>query len=274
MSILDRILTETRDLVACRKKAVPLSVLEESPYFSGPTLSLEQALRAKDLSFIAEIKKASPSQGIIRADFDVQTIARQYKMNGAAAISVLTEPRFFKGSLDNLAIARQAVDLPLLRKDFILDEFQLYEARAYGADAVLLIAAALDGRQLFDLHQAASEMGLSCLVEIYRLEEMDKIDFNQVSILGVNNRDLHTFEVDINHSLRAFSCAPPDVVRVSESGLRTPEDLLHLYRNGVDAVLIGETFMRASDPGVSLRSMREAVVAPPPATASHLRRVV
>lgn len=257
MTILDKIVADTRDLVARRKQKIPVSSLKDFPYYQSPTLSFEAALRSRNLAIIAEIKKASPSKGVIRHDFDVQEIAREYKLNGASAISVLTEPDYFQGSLENLKLARQAVDLPLLRKDFIIDPYQVYEARAYGADGILLIAAVLEKNQLRDLHDAAASLGLSCLVEVYDIQELDRIDFDQVRILGVNNRNLHTFTVDIDHSLRVFEVAPVDLVRVSESGLRTAADLTHLRRNGIDAVLIGERFMQAREPGLMLRKLNE-----------------
>ncbi len=259
MTILDRIVDDTRALIAKRKQAVPARVLEQRIASAGATRSLEAALRRDHLAILAEIKKASPSKGVIREDFDVPDLARQYEASGAAAVSVLTEPLHFQGSLDNLALARQVVDLPLLRKDFIVDPYQLLEARAFGADAVLLIAAVLSRDELFDLHQAAHELGLDCLVEVYERSEIDRLDFDQVKILGVNNRDLRTFEVDINHSPRVFEDAPADVVRVSESGLRAADDLAHLRRHGVDAVLIGETFMRAAEPGKTLRALQADV---------------
>ncbi len=259
MTLLDRIVEDTRALVERQKQAVPVRVLEERASAAGATRSLEKALRQDELAVLAELKKASPSKGVIRNDFDVPDLARQYADHGADAVSVLTEPTHFQGSLDNLALARQTIDLPLLRKDFIVDPYQLIEARAYGADAVLLIAAVLDRHALYDLHQAAGELGLACLVEIYQHHELDRIDFDQVKILGVNNRDLRTFEVDINHSLRVFEDAPRDVVRVSESGLRTADDLTHLRRYGVDAVLIGETFMSAPHPGRKLAALKQEV---------------
>ena len=259
MTILDRIVEDTRALVARRKQVVPVRVLEERASAVGATRSFEQALRQTNLAVLAELKKASPSKGLIRDDFDAADLARQYDQHGAEAVSVLTEPTYFQGALDNLALARRAIELPLLRKDFIIDPYQLVEARAYGADAVLLIAAVLDRHALYDLHQAAKHLGLDCLVEIYQLEELDKLDFDQVTLLGVNNRDLRTFEVDLNHSLRVFEAAPQGVVRVSESGLKTAEDLAHLRQHGVDAVLIGETFMRAPHPGRALAALKQAV---------------
>lgn len=259
MTILDKIVEDTRRRVERARREVPVSALEKRPFFHSPTLAFGDALRADGLAFITEIKKASPSKGVLRREYDVAEIARDYKLNGSTALSVLTEPTFFQGSLDHLALARQTVDLPILRKDFIVDPYQLVEARAYGADAVLLIASVLERRQLYDLHQAASELGLACLVELYDLSELDRVDFDQVRILGVNNRDLRTFEVDIDHSLRVFAHAPAEVTKISESGLRTARELAHLYRHGVHGVLIGETFMRAASPGEELRGLRTAL---------------
>ncbi len=259
MTILDTLVEATRARVARSKRDVPVRRLEESPLFRRPTLPLGRALRRPDLAVLAEIKRASPSQGLIRQDFDVAALARQYERHGAAAVSVLTEPQHFQGSLDHLALARRSVGLPLLRKDFIVDAYQLVEARACGADAVLLIAAVLDRAQLADLHAAAAALGLSCLVEVYERSELEKIDFGQVEVLGVNNRDLRTFAVDVEHALRVFADVPGGVVRVAESGLRTAADLAHLRRHGVDAVLIGETFMRAAQPGEALAKLQGEV---------------
>ena len=265
-TILDQIVADTRDLLAQRKRQIPVDALRDKPGYHAPTLSLERALRASGdglpgPAVIAEIKPASPSKGRLRAELDVAQIARSYKSARAAAISVLTEPVHFKGSLDNLQKARHACDLPLLRKDFIVDAYQLHEARAYGADAVLLIAAILDQDELAALHAEATALGLSCLVELYDEAEMEKVDFEQVRILGVNNRDLRTFTVDLDHSLRVFDRAPGHVVRVSESGIRSGADVAHLVSRGVHGVLIGETFMRADDPGCALRQLRREAMA-------------
>lgn len=261
MSVLDRIVGDTREALGRRRRDVPLSRLENARHFSRTPLSLAAALRRDELAVIAEVKKASPSRGVIREDFDPAGIAEQYEEAGAAAISVLTEPLHFQGSLEHLEAVRGAVGVPLLRKDFVIDAYQLFEARAYGADAVLLIAAALDRAQLHDLLQAAAELELSALVEVYELSELDRIDFDEVSILGVNNRDLRTFEVDVDHSLRVFQHVPAEIVRVSESGLSAAAELRHLRGNGVDAVLIGETFMRAKIPGDALRRLMEECAA-------------
>jgi len=259
VSILDDIIDDTRDLVERRKNETPISELQERPlYTDREPLSLIEALKERGLSFIAEIKKASPSKGELREDFDPASIAQQYAAHGAAAISVLTEPQHFEGALEHMAWIRAHVpETPLLRKDFIIDPYQLVEARAVGADAVLLIATALDPGQLSELHQAATELGLSCLVEVYAEEDLDKIDWNQVNMLGVNNRDLHTFEVDIENSLRIFEQTPKSVGRVAESGLSDPETLVRLRKAGVNGVLIGEHLMRAEHPGEALSQLRE-----------------
>lgn len=255
MSILNRIIEDTRLLVGERKQRIPVDDLERSSHFRAPTLSLAYALRKPDLTVIAEIKKASPSKGLIRAEFPVQELALSYKHGGAHALSVLTEPKYFLGSPEYLKHVRRTVDLPLLRKDFMVDPYQVYEARAWGADAILLIAAVLDKALLFDLHQLADELGLSCLVEVHDPSELDKLDLDQVKVVGVNNRNLHDFSVDLDQSLRVFAQVPAPIVRVAESGLRTPQDLAYLRQNGVDAVLIGETFMRATQPGDALRKL-------------------
>jgi len=258
MSTLDTIVSDTRELVARRKKEAPLQELEQRPFYTDrEPLSLVEALKSRGMSFLCEVKKASPSKGVIREPFKPAQIAQSYARHGANAISVLTEPTHFQGSLQNLAWIRAHVeDVPLLRKDFIIDPYQLVEARAVGADAVLLIATILDANQLYDLHAAATELGLSCLVEVYAREDLDKIDFDQISILGVNNRDLNTFKVNVDNSLRIFEHVPRSVGRVSESGLSDPETLVRLRQNGVNGVLIGEHFMRADDPGEALDRLR------------------
>ena len=259
MTVLNDIVSDVRAELQGRKQRMSRPGLEEMPLFDRTPHALADALQADDLTIISEVKKASPSRGVIREDFDPVDLARQYDESGAAAISVLTEPQHFQGRLDYLADIRPVTSLPLLRKDFIIDPYQLVEARAYGADAVLLIAAILDKAQLRDLHAAADELGLSCLVEVYKIEELDKVDFDQISILGVNNRDLRTFEVDVTHALDVFEQVPEGVIRIAESGLKTSDDLAHLYANGIDAVLIGETFMRAQRPGEALKKMKKQV---------------
>lgn len=258
VSILDDIIDDTRELVERRKNETPLSELKDRPFYNDrEPLSLVEALKERGLSFIAEVKKASPSKGVLREPFDPATVAQQYAQHGAAAISVLTEPLHFQGSIEHMAWIRAHVpETPLLRKDFIIDPYQLVEARAVGADAVLLIATALDPGRLSELHAAATELGLSCLVEVYTEEDLDKIDWDQVTVLGVNNRDLHTFEVDIEHSLRIFDQTPKSVGRVAESGLSDPKTLVRLRKAGVNGVLIGEHFIRADHPGKALSQLR------------------
>ena len=256
MSILTTIVDETRKSVAQRKAVRPVSLLGENISMLPPARDFAGALRQPELSFIAEIKRASPSKGWIRKDLNPAKIARQYEEAGARAISVLTDEEFFKGSLEDLKAVRAAVGLPLLLKDFVVDAYQLYEARAFGADAVLLIAAILNAQQLHDLQSQAGDLGLQCLVEVYEKSEMDRINWPSTQLLGVNNRNLHTFAVDINHSVRLLCQCPPHVVRVSESGLGSAEQLAQIRQHGIDAVLIGESFMRAEHPGQALETLR------------------
>ena len=257
MTVLDRIVTDVKIALERHKHLTPVHELEAAIRTARPVRDFESALNGPKLAVIAEIKRRSPSKGLLRDPFDVQALAQDYTAAGANAISVLTEEDHFGGTLSHLTLAAAHSSCPLLRKDFIIDPYQLYQARVCGADAVLLIAAILEASQLKDLLSLAAELKLACLVEVYDPIELDKIDFDQVSILGVNNRDLRSFEVDIDHSLRVFDLVGGEVIKVSESGLRSPADLAYLHRRGVDAVLIGETFMRAENPGVALRSLRE-----------------
>lgn len=259
MTILDQIVQTVRERLEVRKRRIPVSLLEACSHYQSPTLPLAPALRTNELAIIAEIKKASPSKGIIRREFSVSELARQYKWHGARAISVLTEPDYFQGSLEHLETVRRTVDLPLLQKDFILDPYQIVEARAYGADAILLIATLLDPVQLHELHDMATALGLSCLVEVHTEAELDRLDLDKIEILGVNNRDLHTFEVNVQQAVQVLRHVPERIVRVAESGLRTADELVHLRRNGIDAVLIGEAFMRAPHPGEALERLHQEV---------------
>lgn len=256
-TILDQIVSDTRALVAERKALAPAAALMRRSAFHAPTLSLPRALRRPDgPAYIAECKRASPSEGVIRQEYDPAQIARSYKQAAASVISVLTEPTHFQGSLDHLAQIRQAVDLPLLRKDFVVDEYQLVEARAYGADAVLLIVAALDPARLRALLDAAHELNLGVLVEVHADAEVDDLDLDRVDVLGVNSRDLATFEVDLGRAERIFARLPERIVRVAESGIRTAEDAARLRDHGADAFLVGTHFMRQPDPGRALATLR------------------
>ena len=276
-TILTQILRDTRALVAERKAVTPSAALMRRSAFHAPTLSLARALRRPDgPAVIAECKRASPSEGVIRREYDPAAIARSYKQAAAAAISVLTEPTHFEGSLEHLAQVRHAVDLPVIRKDFVVDEYQLVEARAYGADAVLLIVAALDAVQLADLLAAARGLGLGALVEVHDDAELDAVDLDAVDVLGVNSRDLKTFEVDLGRAERIFAELPERIVRVAESGIRTAADAARLRRAGADAFLVGTHFMRQPEPGRALAALRRetavALASSPPVERSSTER--
>jgi len=219
----------------------------------------ENLRRAGTVNIIAEIKRRSPSQGVIRDPFDPAEIARGYSRAGAAAMSVLCEEDYFSGSLDHLRAARAVTTTPLLRKDFLIDEYQLYEARAAGADAVLLIVAILDDRLLGQLLARSATLNMDALVEVHTREEMSRAVSAGATIIGVNNRDLSTFKVDLRTSLDLAKLAPPRTLLVSESGIATGEDIRRLREAGYSAFLVGESFMRAADPGEALRRLiREA----------------
>ena len=255
MNFLGEILDHTRSEVARRKSSVPVERLRELPLYSRATLSLEAALRKKSPAIIAEIKRASPSRGVLSHDFQPGSIARRYEEAGAAAISVLTEEKYFLGSLGDLEEVRRAVSLPLLRKDFILDPYQLHEARSSGADAVLLIAAALDRATLACLMEDARAIGLESLVEIHSARELESLRGMHIPLLGINNRDLVTFETDISLSSDLAKDLPAGSLAVSESGIRTRDDVDRLARAGIGAFLVGEHLMRSDDPGGALASL-------------------
>ncbi len=254
MTILEQITEQTRVDLNKRKRQISSADLETLPGYERERRSLAEAIRADvSVSIIAEIKKASPSEGVIREDFNPAEIAVQYQEAGAAAISVLTDEPAFKGSLNDLQLASKEVTIPLLRKDFIVDLYQLKEARVYGADAVLLIVTILDGHQLQELHHAAEELGLECLVECYTEEDLATVDFEQAKILGVNNRNLHTFEVNVERGIELLKTAPDDTLLISESGISNAQELKRLEENKIDAALIGSYFMRSKNPGEALK---------------------
>ena len=260
-TILDTLVADARRLAAEREAVTPLAALRQRSSFTAPTLALRRALRRPDgLAFIAECKRASPSEGPIRTEYRPAEHARAYKTAAAAAISVLTEPLHFGGALQHLADVRAAVDLPILRKDFVVTPYQVAEARAFGADAVLLIAAALDPLALADLVQMARDLGLGVLLEVHSEAEVDAatraLALDAVDAVGVNHRDLRTFTVDLGLSARVFPHLPPDVVRVAESGVSTGADAARLRRAGADAVLVGTSLMRQPDPGRALAALR------------------
>lgn len=250
--ILDDIVRDKRADLQQTKAAVSLTELQQRLLFRAPRRPLRAALEARHRAIIAEVKKASPSKGVIRADFDPVQIAVRYAAGGAAAISVLTEERYFQGHLDYLAAIRQAVSVPLLRKDFLFDPYQLYEARAFGADAVLLIVAILPDTLLQELLWLAEELNLSPLVEIHDHAELERAIRSGARLLGINNRDLRTFRTTLATTEDLLPAVPPDAFVVAESGIETPADVERLERRGVGAFLIGEAFMRAADPGARL----------------------
>jgi indole-3-glycerol phosphate synthase len=221
-----------------------------------PTRSLIQQIRTfPHFPVIAELKKASPSAGVIRKDFDVIAIGQSYQKNGAAALSVLTDEHFFGGSLNFIRQLRPLIDLPILRKDFIFDEYQLLEARAAGADAVLLIVAALERSQLIELLQAASALGLEALVEIHTREELETALESGAKLIGINNRSLHTFAIDLATTEKLAPLVPKDITLVGESGVETAGDIRRLQTAGVHALLIGSSLMKKTDPGVGLKTL-------------------
>ncbi|MGH7961982.1 MAG: indole-3-glycerol phosphate synthase TrpC [Candidatus Binatia bacterium] len=254
--ILDDIVAYKRTELAAQQQAVSLAQLQNMPLFHVTPPPLLRTLREwPGRAIIAEVKKASPSKGVIRADFEPLSLAQTYAAHGAAAISVLTERRFFQGSLDYLRLIREQVALPLLRKDFLFDPYQVYEARAYGASAILLIVAILSDGELTELSVLAHTLGLDCLVEVHDETELERALACGVQLLGINNRDLRTFHTTIETSERLMRLVPSGVTVVSESGLSRAEQLSRLEAQGVRAFLIGETFMAAPDRGVLLRTL-------------------
>ena len=259
MNILAEIAEKTKIRVAEDKKRAPLAdvrrAAEEAAKARTPR-AFEKALRGGDISFICEVKRASPSKGLIAADFPYLDIAREYEAAGAAAISCLTEPFWFKGSDEYLRGIAREVRIPVLRKDFTVDEYMIYEASALGASAVLLIVSLLDGAQLREYITLAHELNLSALVEVHDEVEAERALAAGARIVGVNNRDLKTFTVDLNVSLRLRPLMPSEIVFVSESGVNTPDDIEALRRCGADAVLVGERLMRAADKRAALAELR------------------
>lgn len=248
MNVLDKIVEKTKIRVEnLKKENKEVFYKELAVSINSEGFKFEKALGKKDISFICEIKKASPSKGIIAENFPYIPIAKEYESAGADAISVLTEPDFFLGSLDYLKEISSTVNTPLLRKDFIIDETQIYEAKCFGADAILLICSILDEEKLKKYIKIADSLGLSCLVEAHDEEEIKKAVQANARIIGVNNRNLKTFEVDINNSLKLRRFVPSDILFVSESGIKNRSQIEELVNNNVNAVLIGETFMRSKN---------------------------
>jgi indole-3-glycerol phosphate synthase len=246
-TILDKILATKKREVERHKRAVKLSCLLECIARRKAPLVFAEALKGEGIKLIAEVKKASPSRGILRPYFDPMALAKTYAENGAAAISVLTDAEYFQGSPEHLAAIRQMVSLPLLRKDFIYDEYQIYETAAYGADAILLIVAILEQKQLEKMLTISRSLGLGCLVEVHNEDELAVALDGGAEIIGINNRNLNTFEVDINTTQRLRPLIPEDKIVVSESGINKREDIKKLKAWGVNAVLIGEALLTAKN---------------------------
>lgn len=265
MSILNEIAARTKERIAEEKFKVPLRKLisqqnSDLAKHAEEKISFLEALKKPGMSYICEVKKASPSKGLIAPDFPYLDIAKEYEQAGASAISCLTEPFYFQGADRYLQEISQAVNIPVLRKDFTVDEYMIYQAKAFGASAVLLICAILDNSQLKAFGELAQELGLDALVEAHDQWEVDRALNLGAKIVGVNNRNLHDFTVDMGNSIRLRNMAPADTVFVSESGIKTAEDIRILYENQVDAVLIGETLMRSLDKKAALEALNAGLV--------------
>jgi len=258
MSILRKIIEAKREELEERKREIPLRALQTQLSEAPKTRPFAAALKRKTgepIRLIAELKRASPSKGIFRGDFDAEKILLAYEQSPASALSILTDEKFFLGNLDNLALARRVTTKPLLRKDFIIDPYQLYEAKVYGADAVLLIVAALDDAKLKELLNLASELGMDALVEVHTETELERAMKAGAKLFGINNRDLQTFEVDLGTTLRLRKLVPNSCVVVSESGIESREHVKVLEDAGVDAILVGEALIRSDDPRAKAKEL-------------------
>jgi indole-3-glycerol phosphate synthase len=257
--ILDKIVAVKREEVAAALKQKSLVVVRADAESRVLTRDFEGAMRAKitagQAAVIAEIKKASPSKGVLRADFIPADIAQSYAEHGAACLSVLTDKQFFQGSVDFLKQARASCDLPVLRKDFMIDVYQVYEARAMGADAILLIAACLDDGHMTEMEAVARSLDMAVLVEVHDRAELERALKLKTRLVGINNRNLKTFEVSLQTTLDMLPDVPADRLLVTESGIQTPEDVLRMREAKVNAFLVGEAFMRSSEPGEALSKL-------------------
>lgn len=257
--ILDKIVAVKREEIAAAKKKVPLEAIRSDAESRVLTRDFAGALRAKIAAgrsaVIAEVKKASPSKGVLRADFIPADIAQSYAEHGAACLSVLTDRQFFQGQPDDLKMARASCDLPVLRKDFIVDAYQVYESRAMGADCILLIAACLDDARMAELEAVARSLDMAVLVEVHDGEELQRALKLRTPLVGVNNRNLRTFEVSLDTTLGLLKDVPADRVLVTESGILQPADVRRMREAGVHAFLVGEAFVRADDPGAALAAL-------------------
>jgi len=259
LNILDQIISYTRERVKIDRSKIPLPEVRRSAQTIVKELSDKHffhALNKKSIRIIAEVKKASPSRGVICEDFNHLEIARQYAAGGAAALSVLTEEKYFQGSLNYLKDIAHEIALPVLRKDFIIDEYQIYQAAAAGASAILLIAAALAEKEIHDFIAIATSLKMDALVEIHKLRELEKVSRTGAKIIGVNNRNLRTLRVSLQTSLDLIKEIPDDLLRVSESGIHSREDVVALETAGFNAILVGETLMRQNDRAEFIKNLR------------------
>lgn len=245
--MLNKIIAQKRQEIEQRKKIATMTYLQERIARQKPPLDIALTLKGDHIRLIAEVKQASPSRGMLSPNLNPIELAQTYAEGGAAAISVLTEANYFMGSIEHLSAIREVVGLPLLRKDFIFDPYQVYESRAYGADALLLIAAVLNQEQLKELVSLSHSLGLRCLVEVHNTGEMEKAVLSEAEIIGINNRDLNTFTVDISTTRRLRPLIPQERIVVSESGIKNRKDIEKLGKWGVDAVLVGEALVTAGD---------------------------
>ncbi|GAB3754120.1 indole-3-glycerol phosphate synthase TrpC [Lysobacter olei] len=257
--ILNRILARKAEEIEQRSRVRPLGELRARAAQQAPTRGFVRAIQRKldagDAAVIAEVKKASPSKGLIRKDFDPAVIARSYEAGGAACLSVLTDVDFFQGSNAYLGEARAACRLPVIRKDFIIDPYQVYEARMIGADAILLIVAALEDGPMIEMANLAHELGMDVLVEVHDIDELERALQTDCQLVGVNNRNLRTFEVSLDTSLELKAAMPADRIMVTESGIATRDDVARMRGAGIHTFLVGESFMRQPDPGAALKAM-------------------
>jgi len=257
--ILKKILARKAEEVAERGARMPLAQLDahlrEAPPVRGFRAALQAKIAAGEAAVIAEVKKASPSKGVMRADFRPAEIARSYQAGGAACLSVLTDVDFFQGADEYLQQARSACALPVLRKDFVIDAYQVHEARALGADCILLIVAALDDEQLADFSTLAHKLGMDVLVEAHDAHELERALATPAGLIGINNRNLRTFDTTLDTTLALLARVPADRLLVTESGIHAPADVARMRAAGVHAFLVGEAFMRAADPGAELQRL-------------------
>lgn len=253
MTILDQIIADKKKEVALRKTLFPVSYWEASPLFDRPKNALSTSLRSSHSGIIAEHKRRSPSKQTINTKLSVSEVAQAYDQAGACGISVLTDQKYFGGALEDLNLARATTELPLLRKEFIIDEYQIIEAKAQGADLILLIAAVLTGEEIQKLSYSAQKLDLEVLLEIHNQEELEKSIMPSIDLLGVNNRNLKTFEVSLKTSRVLASQIPDDFVKISESGLSDIQSIKELQSLGYQGFLVGENFMKTPQPGVAAR---------------------